>query len=115
MSKFINGVITLLFMLSVSFGSVLIYDKTILTPRINSKTYHTVDIERVFASYEVKVRKGDMKLEEYSKLVAVMHDVIGSYNFVINKNIVINGRDYPVVFGGIDITDEVLQRMDEAQ
>lgn len=93
--------------LFITVSAVAVYDMIKEPPQ----TIKVVDIGKILSKNEEDVLKDKMTIEEYKSIIGSAEELIRQEGLVLSRYITINNTEYPLVFGGSDITENVLERM----
>lgn len=98
----------------VSLGTICIYDYAIISPKLKTSQIETIDVELLISKNEKLVRDGKINMDTYRKRLALAEEYISKHDTVLlNQYIKVDGKLYPLAFGGIDITDNIDKKMEE--
>lgn len=108
--------LNILIFFAVSLGTICLYDYVIISPKLKTSQIETVDVELLISKNEKLVRDGKINMATYRKRLALAEEYVSKHNTVLlNQYIKVDGKLYPLVFGGIDITDNVDKKMEGIQ
>lgn len=112
--KFKNYLTIALITILLSLMINALYDAYIITPAINSIKFKVVDVDYILNKSEKEVKNGNLSMETYKKRVAEAERIVKEYPYtLVNQYINIDGKYYPIIFGGDDVTEDILKRIEE--
>lgn len=97
----------------LSLSVVALYDAFIITPNIRAVKIRVVDVDYILSKSEKEVKNGTLSMDIYRRRIAEVEKLVSEYPYIlINQYVTIGGTVRPIVFGGINITEDILKHIE---